>query len=51
MATLHVHYEEIDQILGSLAASCPHIVVEGDPQWLMRAASCPCVVEEVILSG
>ena len=23
----------------------------GDPQWLMRAASCPCVVEEVILSG
>ena len=23
----------------------------GDPQWLMRAASCPRIVEEVILSG
>ncbi len=29
MATsLHAHYEEIDQILGTRAASCPHVVVE-----------------------
>ena len=27
-ASLHAHYEEIDQILGTQAASCPRIVVE-----------------------
>ena len=36
MATsLHAHYEEIDQIPRTLAALCPHVVEEVDPQQLM----------------
>ena len=31
MATsLHAHYDEIDQILGTWAVSCPHVVVARD---------------------